>query len=215
MHILLVHGLGRSPLSLLRLARDLQRAGHSTELAGYVAAVEHFPRIRARIRRRLRRIAATGQPYAAIGHSLGGVLLRTALVGWPPDLRPPQHLVMLGTPDRPPRLARRLRWWWPYRLLNGQTGQLLARQTFFDALPRVTVPCTVIAGTRGWRSVRAPFAGIDNDGIVAVPEVRPSTGAAFVPLPVGHTFMMNDPRVRTLVRAILTHAVSMSPTESR
>jgi hypothetical protein len=206
MHVILVHGLGRTPLSLIRLARDLQRMGHTTELVGYIAAVERFSSIRSRVRRSLERAAHTNQPYAGVGHSLGGLLLRAALVGWPRRLLSPRLLVMLGTPHRSPRLAQRFHRSWPYRLINGQSGQLLARPRFFAALPQVRVPCTVIAGTRGWRLARPAFPGVDNDGIVALPEVEPASGASVVKLPVGHTFMMNDPRVRRLLGQLLADA---------
>jgi hypothetical protein len=82
LHVLLVHGMGRTPLSLFRLARHLRRAGHRPEVVGYVAAVERFPVIRDSIRRRLELAARSGRPYAA--------------------LPLPRHLIMLGTPSRPP-----------------------------------------------------------------------------------------------------------------
>jgi hypothetical protein len=208
MHVLLIHGLGRTPLSLARLARDVRQLGHTAELVGYVAAVERFGRIRSRVRRRLERTARRGQPYAANGHSLGGVMLRSALAGWPRGLALPRHLILLGTPHQPPRLARRFRDWWPYRLVNGQSGQLLARPRFFAVLPQVGVPCTVVAGTRGWRLGQRLFGEVANDGIVAVAEVHGESGAHVVHLPVGHTFMMNDRRVRTLIREILSQAAA-------
>ena len=203
MRVLLLHGLGRTPLSLARLGRERRRAGHVPELVGYVAAVERFAVIRARVRRRLEHAARTGEPYAAVGHSLGGLLVRAALTEWPADLPLPRHLVMLGTPNQPPRLAGRLRRLWPYRVLNGECGQLLAQPEFFGALAPVAVPCTIVAGTRGWRGRWSPFGSDTNDGILAVAEARLGAGARVVELPVAHTFMMNDRRVRALVREVL------------
>jgi alpha-beta hydrolase superfamily lysophospholipase len=105
--------MGRTPLSLFRLARHLRRAGHRPRVVGYIAAVERFPAIRDRVRRRLEHAARSGQPYAAIGHSLGGLFLRAALDAWPAALPLPRHVIMLGTPNRLPRLARRLHRLWP------------------------------------------------------------------------------------------------------
>ena len=53
MHILLIHGLARTPLSLLGLARDLRRADYRTELVAYSGALESYDSIVARARRRL------------------------------------------------------------------------------------------------------------------------------------------------------------------
>ena len=157
MQVLLIHGLARTPLSLLGLARDLRRAGHRTELVAYSGALESFPRIIARVRHRLGMAAARGAPYAVVGHSLGGLIVRAALDPWPADRPLPRHVVMLGTPSRVPRLARRLHRGWPYRLVNGVCGQLLAEPVFFARLPRPAVPTTVIAGTKSWPRALSPF----------------------------------------------------------
>lgn len=200
MRVLLVHGMGRTPLSLGRLCRFLRQSGHHPERLGYVAAIEGFSRIQARVRRRLEALAGSGQPYAAIGHSLGGLALRTALAGLEPA---PMHLIMLATPNRPPRLARRLHRLWLYRLLCGECGQILARPEFFASLPPPAVPYTIIAGTGGSRGSRSPFAGDPNDWIVAVEETKISAADRPTVLPVGHTFMMNDRRVHNAIRRAL------------
>lgn len=205
MQLLLVHGMGRTPLSLTRLARFLRREGHQVERLGYLAAIEPFDRIRSRVRHRLEAMAATGDSYAAIGHSLGGLALRAALPGLTPA---PAHLVMLATPNQAPRLARRLRRFWPYRWLGGDSGQLLARPEFFARIPPPPVPYTIIAGSRGPRGKRSPFGDDSNDWLVAIDETKISPEDHPTVLPVGHTFMMNDRRVHAAVlRALEAGAV--------
>ena len=206
MRVVLLHGLGRTPLSLFGLARDLRRAGHRPRLLGYVGAVESYDAIVRRVRRQLEAEAATGAPYAAVGHSLGGLILRAALAGWPAALPAPRCVVMLGTPSQTPRLARRFRGWWLYRWVNGEAGQLLAQPEFFDALPVPAVPLTVIAGTRGWPAALSLFGGDANDGVVAVAETRLGEARTVVELPASHTFMMNNRQVRALVREALAKA---------
>ena len=206
MQVVLVHGLGRTPLSLAGLARDLRRSGHHTRLVGYVGALERYDAIVARIRRQLHAAAAGPEPVAAIGHSLGGLVLRAALAGWPANLPAPRSLIMLGTPQVPPRLARRFRDRRVYRWVNGECGQLLARSEFFAGLPATQVPLTLIAGTRGWPGTLGPFGREPNDGVVAVSEIRGPGGPPVAELPASHTFMMNDRRVRALVREALARA---------
>jgi pimeloyl-ACP methyl ester carboxylesterase len=204
--VLLIHGLGRTPLSLLGLARYLRRAGHQPQICGYVGALESYRAIAARVRRRLQVAAATDEHYAAIGHSLGGLILRSALADWPPGLSLPRCVVMLGTPNRPPRLARRFHHWRLYRWANGESGQLLAQPDFFARLPIPEVPLTVIAGTRGWLRGGSLFDGEPNDGVVAVAETQLSPHTRVFELPASHTFMMNNQRVRALVREVLKQA---------
>lgn len=203
MRLLLVHGMGRTPLSLARLTRYLQQTGHQPERIAYLAAVERFDRIRARVRRRLEALAATGEPYAVIGHSLGGLALRAALRGLEPA---PAHLIMLATPNRPPCLARRLHRLWPYRLLCGESGQLLARKEFFAQLPPPTVPYTIIAGSAGPCGPRSPFGSDTNDWIVTVEETKIAPADRPTIFQVGHTFMMNDSRVHLAIRRALEEA---------
>ena len=45
MKVLLVHGMGRTPVSMLQLARGLRAAGTEVELFGYVSTVESLERI--------------------------------------------------------------------------------------------------------------------------------------------------------------------------
>jgi hypothetical protein len=211
MRVLLIHGLGRTPLSLLGLARELRRDGHYPQLVAYVGAVESYNAIVRRVRTRLQAAARTGEPYAAVGHSLGGLIVRAALGDWPAKLAAPRCVVMLGTPNRVPRLARRLRGWRLYRWINGEAGQLLAQPEFFARLPAPTVPLTVIAGTKGWPRAVSFFSGEPNDGVVAVAETHLSGAAAVVELPASHTFMMNNRQVRTLVREVLARAAGRGP----
>lgn len=212
MHVLLVHGLGRTPASLWSLARALRRAGHEPSSVGYVAAVERFDAIRARVRRRLEAAAAAHAPFAAVGHSLGGLLLRAALADWPADLALPRCLVMLGTPNRPPRLAGRLHRSWAYRVALGEAGQVLARPAFFSELPPLPVPGTVVAGVRGFPRRRwSPFGDEPNDGIVARSETVLHEGVPVVEVPAGHTFLMDHPAVRRIVTEALQAAVDAAP----
>lgn len=200
MNVVLVHGLWRTPLSFLPLERGLRRWGHQADQFGYAAVAQRYDAILGRLVQRLERLAGEG-PYAVIGHSLGGVLLRSALarVSGPP----PRHLVMLGTPNRPPRLACRLEKRWAYRRLMGECGSCLASRAFYERLPAPGVPYTIIAGTAGLRGRWSPFGNEPNDGIVAVSETRIREDDPLVLLPATHTFMMNNSRVHAVVRRAL------------
>jgi pimeloyl-ACP methyl ester carboxylesterase len=195
MRIVLVHGMGRTPLSLRRLASRLRQAGFAPRTFGYVAAFETFEHIVDRLAMVLAEDA--GRPYAAIGHSLGGLLLRAAAARLPVRHRP-THVVMLGTPHVSPRLARRLSSRRFYRIVHGDAGQVLADPVRMAAIPPSVSPATVVAGTRGPTGRWSPFGSDPNDGIVSVSEVE-APGLAIVLVPALHTFLVTDRRVVQVV----------------
>ena len=196
MKILLIHGLSRTPLSLMGLERRLQNSGCSTEQFGYLACYETFDRIVERLIVRLQILASEGS-YGVVAHSLGGLLTRVALgLG---SIAPPEHFVMLGTPNQPPRLAPHAWRLPPFRWWTGQCGFNLTDRAFFASLPLIKSNYTIIAGTGGPRGWGSPFGDELNDGIVALSETRLSEGDPIVQLPVMHTFMMNDSQVQNMV----------------
>jgi hypothetical protein len=198
MKILLVHGMGRTPISMWRLARALRQAGCATELFGYLAARQSVEQIVGRLRARL--TAMADGDYIVIGHSLGGILLRSAVATLPAAVRRPRRIIMLATPSHSPRMARRFSKTLWYRAINGEAGQWLTDERRFEEMPPMDVPCTVIAGTRGINGRWSPFGDEANDGLVAVTETELNSADELITLPVTHAFIMNDATVRMLVK---------------
>src|SRR5512137_1403359 len=197
MRVLLVHGLGRSRLSLALLAWRLSQSGHATQFFPYSALAETHDRIVYRLVTRLRCLAAQGAEVGLVGHSFGGLLLREALAAVP-ELRV-KHLVMLATPNRPPRLAGRVYTKFPFRILRGNCGQCLADSSWFRSLPGLSIPYTLVAGTGGWRGRLSPFQREPNDGALAVSETLLNDKDRPVLVPALHTFIMNRRSVCCLI----------------
>lgn len=204
MKVILIHGLSRTPFSLLTLERRLHQAGWATEHFGYAAVLESYDRIVERLRIRLHAIAAH-EPYAIVSHSLGGLLTRSALGKARCPL--PKHVVMLGTPNRQPRLAAFANQFLPFQWWTGQCGANLADQAFYARLPHLESPYTIVAGTSGFRGAWSPFGEDANDGIVAVNETHLSKYDRIIPLPVNHTFMMYDRVVQETVVQTLQSSI--------
>lgn len=194
--------MARTPLSLGRLAHTLRRLGHEPISAGYIAALESFTTVRDRVRADIDRI---DRPFACIGHSLGGLILRSALGE---ARHQPRHLIFLGTPQRSPLLARKYRHLWPYRIVNGEMGQLLADGRFFAGLPEVLVPRTIVAGTAERTGRWSPFGDDLNDGIVTVSETLLGPDDEPVLVEAHHTFLMNHRDVRSKIARVLAGAIS-------
>jgi alpha-beta hydrolase superfamily lysophospholipase len=149
MHVFLIHGMGRNPLSLLRLGLRLRRGGMRPHYFAYYATFESFDACVARLQKTICRISPT-EPYILVGHSLGTVLCRAVL---PKLSHPPQACYFLAPPTVACRWAQRLASRRFYRWLTRDMGRKLADAAFMAQLPIPTMPTLVFAGTRGchWR----------------------------------------------------------------
>jgi hypothetical protein len=184
---ILVHGMGRTPLSMLVLAARLRRRGLRPSLFAYSAAIESFAACSERLRHFID--GRTGEArYVVVGHSLGTVLLRSVV----PHLRaPPTACFWLAPPAYASRLARALAPRALFRLLTGDMGQLLSNEEFIGALPVPACAMRSYAGTAGPTGRWLPFGSEQNDGVLSVSETM-IPGVPTVRLRSLHTFIMND-----------------------
>jgi len=189
MDMVLVHGMGRTPLSMMRLRWRLRRAGHHAVLFGYSPTFETLQGATARLVKRIERRVDT-RHYALVGHSLGTVIIRTALAHL--QDRPPAACLFLAPPMLACRAARHFSRFRLYRLLTGEMGQLLADESFMLRLPLPAVPTRIYAGVGGPRASWLPFGMAANDGILAVSEATGRHQALTVEVPSLHTFIMNS-----------------------
>jgi len=202
MDVVLIHGMGRTPLSMLRLRRRLHRAGHRAILFGYSPTFETLEGASARLVKLIDRRVDTGH-YALVGHSLGSVIIRTAL--GPLQGRPPATCCFLAPPMVACKAARFFSRFWLYRLLTGEMGKLLADDAFMQQLPMPAAPTRIYAGTGGPRAAWLPFGMEENDGILSLSEATGDHGASAVRVPSLHTFIMNSAAVgNDLARSLAT-----------
>ena len=197
--VLLIHGLGRTPFSLARLASVVRRCGYRPSFFAYSSTLEPMPTIVARLQKHLQRI----QPTVILAHSLGGVLTRLALGS--STLASLRHIVMMGTPNQPPRLATWFmqRWW--FRAYARSCGEFLASPTAYRQLPKDICSMTLFAGTAGPRGRLSPFGDDLNDSLVSVSETFMTGQPEPILVPALHSFMMNHPMVLEHVRELLHH----------
>lgn len=185
---------------MMRLRRRLRRAGHHPILFAYSPTIETLQGATARlvelIGRRVR-----SRRYALVGHSLGTVIIRSALGQL--DDRPPAACFFLAPPMRACKAARFFSRFWPYRLLTGEMGQLLAMEVFMRQLPMPSAFTRIYAGVGGPRAAWLPFGMEANDGILALSEASGAPGTEMVEVPSLHTFIMNSRQVADdMIRAL-------------
>jgi hypothetical protein len=186
MRAILVHGLGRTPLSMLLLAARLRARGLRPVLFGYSATFETFAGCTDRLCRFIDRNVEQS-PFVVVGHSLGTVLLRAV---YPRLLRAPQACFFLAPPAQACRAARTLAPNRIFRFAAGEMGQLLANPDFMAALPVPGCRTRIYAGTAGPVGRWSPFGSEPNDGILSVKETS-IPGISLTTVRKIHTFIMN------------------------
>lgn len=218
--VFLIHGMGRTQVSMALLARRLRAAGHHTSSYSYFVSRDPLVRIADGLVAHVERTISDDQKadergdrrgdFAVIGHSLGNIVTRMAL----PRLPGLRRFVMLAPPNQPPVLARTLASNPLYRALTRDAGAKLTDDEFYRQLPRPAVPTLIVAGTRGPRTSWLPFAGQASDGIVGVDETR-LPGVAHVEVPAIHTFIMNDAEVARLTLHFLEAGTLVESTRAQ
>jgi pimeloyl-ACP methyl ester carboxylesterase len=202
---MLIHGLGRTPLSMQRPAFALRRAGYAT-LSPYYGLGRSMPEIIDQLMPRLTRFAATFDgPLHLVTHSLGGLVARALITAQ----RPPRlgRVVMLAPPNAGSALADLVTALGLETLILGKVGPQLRTRRSSEAerlLGDVDFDLGIIAGNRAMDPLLAPrVLKAPNDGKVTVAATRIAGMRDHIVLPVQHTLMTSDARVVAQILAYL------------
>src|SRR5688500_3170801 len=74
--VFLVHGMGRTPLSMFLLGRRLERAGYRVASFGYLSTTGTVADLGAALARRVEAMAGEAPAVHFVGHSLGNIIVR-------------------------------------------------------------------------------------------------------------------------------------------
>jgi pimeloyl-ACP methyl ester carboxylesterase len=203
--VVLLHGLARTHRSMSGLARYLERLGYPTWSRTYPSRRGSLAALAARIAERIA-IELGDRPLVGVTHSMGGILARHMA-----DRLPWRGLVMLAPPNQGSRVAATLAANPVFRWFYGPAGGELGVDA--PPWPAPPAPFAVIAGTRGPSLGNAPSwlvgalrllpPGEPNDGTLTVAETRLPGMVGFAEVPASHTFLMDHPAARALVRRFL------------
>jgi len=204
--VVLLHGLGRSRLSMRLLARRLERSGFETRLLGYPSRRYPLEELAAQVRREIVRLAPEDSaPLHAVTHSLGGIILRHIMKHSP--LTCLGRAVLLAPPNSGSQMADRLAGFIPARSILGPVlGQLVTDPA---RGPQSLGPSAfgpgVIAGSLSLTPLFNPLFGGPNDGLVSVESAKVEGMADFLVLPLAHAFIMRSREVARQCAHFLDH----------
>ena len=185
--VVLVHGMGRTPLSMWLLARRLEGSGYRVVRFGYRSTRGDLAELGEGLARRAAERTGDAPRVHFVGHSLGNIVIRCMLAHARPERA--GRVVMLAPPNQgsaaADRWARWVGWALPHIRELGTDARATARSL---ALPE-DVEVGIIAGQR--------------DAKVRVHETHLEGARDHAVVPAFHTFIMNRPDVHRLVRDFL------------
>ncbi len=154
-------------------------------------------------------------PLSFVGHSMGNIVLRSAIGTWskhgdPLSVIPRLHrIVMLGPPNQGANIARRLSWTGVFGLINGPGGEELGERWKEIEADLAIPPCpfAIVAGDRSGSWLQNPLLSGPNDWLVAVDEARLPGVTEFITMPVLHTTLMSSPKAIDFVVNFLQKSI--------
>ena len=201
--VVLLHGLLRGWRAMQPLCRVLGSEGFSTLNVPYPSYRLPIPNLATRICKEVEKITTPGQPVHFVTHSLGGILVRTLLVGHVPWT--PGRIVMLAPPNKGSEIVD----WsvghpWLQALL-GPAGRALGVGGLPSTLPPLpdTAAFAVIMGNRCGIQFFKKLLEEENDGIVSTSRGNIPGLRGFAVVEAGHTFIHIHPETLRLCAAFL------------
>lgn len=216
--VILLHGLGRTPLSMLPLKFALDRAGYRTVNQAYPSLARPIEELSGTFlpEALAKCSSAPDAPVHIVAHSMGGILVRHYLQDH--DLPDGSRMVMLGPPNNGSEMVDTLADK-PWFSVMGPAATQLG--TGADSLPEtlgpVDVEIGVIAGTRtGLDSILQQTDPLPepNDGKVSLASARLDEMHDFVAVDETHTFMLTDRLVIRQVIAFLANGRFLATEDS-
>jgi triacylglycerol lipase len=205
--LILLHGLGRTRLSLWPVARAALRRGYAVHNLGYPSRRAPIERLAEDVGHRILDVAGERTPVDVVTHSMGGIVLRAAVAIGVVPAELLRRVVMLAPPNQGSAVADRLRDFRFYRLALGPAGQQIG--TGETSVPRRLPPPPFVLGVIAGRRSNNPFfarvLGEESDGKVTVASAHVEGLRELVVVDHAHTFIMWAPDVLTHIFAFLEH----------
>lgn len=197
--VVLLHGYGRSPFSMLPLQKSLVSAGFKVHNIGYPSLRYSPAELVDFLGQKLQECCKNSTRLHFVTHSLGGILVRAYLAEHQPANM--GRVVMLAPPNQGSEIADRVKSSQFLSFILGPT--VIQLGTGDGSLPR-RLPAPwydlgIIAGVDDFNPVGNFFVPEPSDGTVSVSNTRLEGMTDFVTVQKSHTFIMRSVDVNEYV----------------
>jgi pimeloyl-ACP methyl ester carboxylesterase len=203
--VVLIHGLIRSPKSFYAMHEAFNQAGLTVVGFNYPSTRVSIPESAELLHQVIDSLGDEVTSIDFVGHSMGGLVLRSFLQQHPDDRF--HRAVLLGVPNQGSQIAETFGSNRLFQFVYGPAGQQLGtgEGSLAGQLPVPSFEFGIVAGGRGTKKGFNPLLGADNDSTVTVTSTRLPGAADFICVPVMHSFLMNNEEVIRATMCFLDH----------
>jgi len=196
--VIVIHGLGRTAISMALLGDRLERGGFRVVNFGYPSRTETVEGLVNRLRQAIKECCPEDKERIHfVTHSMGGIIVRVYLAQHSPDHT--GRVVMLSPPNQGSEIADTFADSPILSRLLGPAGSQLGTDSTGIAhqLGPATFKLGIITGNRSLNPFGSWMIPGSDDGTVSVDRARLEGANAFLVIPATHTFIMNRQDVST------------------
>jgi pimeloyl-ACP methyl ester carboxylesterase len=198
MNALFIHGICSSNFFWIPTLIRFRAKGINPTVFGYSATLQDYSTIVRKLVKAIIKLSIKGE-YVVVGHSLGGVLLRSAINELPVGTRLPKTAFLLGSPVQPSRIAKRLKKNIVYNAVTRDCGDLLSSKNRMESIPSFNIPTIAIIGKWGVKGKYTPFGSESNDCVVSLSEVDASWFSEIIQVPLAHNLLTSSKCVSDII----------------
>lgn len=203
--VILIHGLGRSHLSFLKMAKQLKNKGYLVYNASYPSTKQKIQdSSESYINQALESLSAQKiSKIHFVTHSLGGILVRYYLSKH--EINNLGKIVMLAPPNKGSHIAQAYHDKFWFKWATGPAGQqlLVEDNPFLDGLEPIETEVAVLMGNRSlepwFNHVFNDLDHLEHDGKVSIESAKLDNMSKFEIIDTAHTMIMNNPKVMSQV----------------
>ena len=207
--VVLVHGLGRSSLSLWLLEKRLVDAGFDVVTLDYASLTQSADAALMQVQTQMQHCCADDQPLHFVGYSLGGLMVRGFLSN-PQNaafLQRLGHVVMIGTPNHGTAAVDAVAGQVWFKLLGETTASLgYGEMSFANQLPQPRFEAGIIAGNASWGMADTILAE-PSDGLVPVSSTKIANMKDFLLVNANHSMLRYNATAARETIYFLRHGV--------
>jgi hypothetical protein len=195
--VILLHGLGRTEKSLLKLERHLIKHGFHVANIGYPSREKKIQTLSIETINQAIQMCSKVHPTKIhfVTHSMGGILVRYYLEYH--KLNNLGRVVMLSPPNQGSEIVDKLKDFRFFKKINGPAGQQLGTDP--ESLPIQIGPPTyelgIITGDRSINPLLSLLIPGEDDGKVSVESAKLRGMKDFLVVHTSHSFIMNDEKI--------------------